>query len=164
MGSYVGGDVEGLRFVGVRMLVTDRVLVGVGVSWWSGCWGCERNESAPSSGLQSELTADEADSAADRLSFRDDWEGERDRAPIPEGVPPLGDEDSEVPELNEAAKLCMLSDLDSLAFSRDNRVTCALKLAILSCSSRTLSDWFMEVTRSPSVNISWFLYSRLEIF
>ena len=60
---------------------------------------CERNESAPSSGLQSELKADEADSAADRLSFRDDWEGDRDRAPIPEGVPPLGDEDSEVPEL-----------------------------------------------------------------
>ena len=34
-----------------------------------------------------------------------------------------GDDDPEVPELKEAAKLCMLSDLDNLAFSNDSRVT-----------------------------------------
>ena len=69
------------------------------------------------------------DSAADKLSLRDDCEGDLERPPrpkLPRGVPhpPLGEDDSDVPELNEAAKLCMLSDFDNLAFSRDSRVTC----------------------------------------
>ena len=39
-------------------------------------------------------------------------------------------------------------------------LTCALRRAILSCSSRTLSVWSMELARSPSVSISWFCKSR----
>ena len=65
------------------------------------------------------------DRAAERLSLRDDCDGDLDRPQL-RGVPhpPFGEDDSDVPELKEAAKLCMLSDFDNLAFSRDSRVTC----------------------------------------
>ena len=39
---------------------------------------------------------------------------------------------------------------------KSRSITCALRLAILSCISLTLSVWSREEARSPSVSISWF--------
>ena len=101
-------------------MVTERVRVGVGVSCWSWCAIRPGWPRLPRP-LPRLLDA----RAAERLSLSDDCEGDLERLPGPEGVPqpPLGDEDPDVPELKDAAKLCMLRDLDNLAFRRDRRVT-----------------------------------------
>lgn len=39
----------------------------------------------------------------------------------------IGEDVSEVDELNEVARLCMLRDVDSLAFSSESLVTCRVK-------------------------------------
>ena len=57
--------------------------------------------------------------AVERFNFNEDCEGERERQGVAEGE----DDSEHVDELNEAARLCILNDLESLEFSNESRVT-----------------------------------------
>lgn len=59
--------------------------------------------------------------AADRFNLSEDCEGDRERRF--EGVAEGEEVADEVDELNEAARLCRLNDLESLEFSNESRVT-----------------------------------------